>query len=144
MKRVMVLSVLFLWGLFSGCIKYPVVGSYYNKEVLIGTADHRVFSGTSYFQVDGRSRKVHCEGDSYATYAPLITLSGAGYGGEGELKCSDGINFKVRWESLSWGTGYGVGKDQHGDRITFVYGMEQGEAEDFLQKGLPAILKTSR
>lgn len=144
MKRVMVLFVVLLWGLFSGCMKYPVVGSYYNKEVLIGTADHRVFSGTSHFQVDGRSRKVHCEGDSYATYAPLFTLSGAGYGGEGELKCSDGINFKVRWESLSWGTGYGVGNDQHGERMTFVYGMEQGEAEDFLQKGLPAILKASR
>lgn len=144
MKRVMVLSVVLLWGLFSGCMKYSVVGSYYNKEVLIGTADHRPFSGTSYFQADGRSRKVHCEGDSYATYAPLITLSGVGYGGEGELRCSDGRNFKVRWESLSWGTGYGAGNDQHGERMTFVYGMSENEAENFLQKELPAILKASR
>lgn len=143
MKRVMALSVLFLWGLFSGCMKYPVVGSYYNKEVLIGTADHRVFSGTSYFQVDGRSRKLHCEGDSYATYAPLFTLSGAGYGGEGELKCDDGRIFKVDWASLSWSTGYAVGRDQYGDRLTVVYGMNESDAENFLQKELPAILKRS-
>ena len=143
MKRVMVLSIMFLWGLFSGCLKYPVVGSYYNKEVLIGTADHRVFSGTSYFQVDGRSRKVHCEGNSYATYAPLFTLSGAGYGGKGELKCDDGRIFQVDWAALSWGTGYAVGRDQHGDRLTVVYGMEEGEAENFLKKELPVLLKRS-
>ena len=143
MKRVMALSVLSLWGLFSGCVKFPVVGSYYNKEVLIGTADHNPFSGTSYIQVDGQIRKVRCEGNTYATYAPLFTLRGAGYGGEGELKCDDGKLFRVQWASLSWGTGYAVGHDQNGERLTVVYGMDEGEAENFLKKELPGILKRS-
>jgi len=144
MKQIMALSVVFFLEIFSGCRQFPVVGSYYNKEVLIGTVDHKLFSGTSYFQIDGRSRKVHCEGNSYATYAPLFTLSGAGYGGEGELKCDDGRIFKVDWAALSWGTGYAVGRDQHGDRLTVVYGMNENDAENFLQKELPAILKRSK
>lgn len=142
MKQLRILCVALLWGLSSGCMKFPIVGSYY-KEGLIGTVDHNPFSGTSYIQIDGRVRKVRCEGDTYATHAPLFTLRGAGYGGEGELKCSDGRNFKVRWESLSWGTGYGVGHDQNGDRMTFVYGMDEKEAENFLAKELPIVLKRS-
>lgn len=143
MKQALILSIVALWGLLSGCVKFPVVGSYYNKEVLIGTADHNPFSGTSYIQVDGRIRKVRCEGNSYATYAPLFTLSGAGYGGEGELKCSDGKLFKVQWATLSWGRGYGVGHDQDGDRLALVYGMDENDAESFLKKELSAILKRS-
>lgn len=143
MKQVPILSIAALWGLLSGCVKFPVVGSYYNKEVLIGTADHNPFSGTSYAQVEGRLHKVRCEGNTYATYAPLFSLNGAGYGGEGELKCSDGKLFKVQWATLSWGRGYGVGHDQNGDRLTLVYGMNEGEAENFLKKELPIILKRS-
>lgn len=143
MKQEKVLLFVVLWGLFSGCVKYPVVGSYYNKEVLIGTVDHKLFSGTSYAQVEGQLHKVRCEGNTYATYAPLFTLSGAGYGGDGELSCSDGRIFKIQWETLTWGTGYGTGRDQHGDRITFVYGMEESAAKNFLQKELPIILQRS-
>lgn len=130
-----------LWGLLSGCVKFPIIGSYYNKEPLIGTANYNPFSGTSYIQVDGRVRKVRCEGNTYGTYAPLFTLHGAGHGGEGELKCDDGNIFKVQWATLSWSTGYGVGHDQNGDRMTFVYGMDEKDAENFLQKELPVILK---
>ncbi|TAJ90334.1 hypothetical protein EPO44_14910 [bacterium] len=143
MKRVMALSVVVLWGLLSGCVKFPIVGSYYNKETLIGMADYNPFSGTSYIQVDGRIRKVRYEGNSYGTYAPLLTLNGSGQGGQAELQCSDGRIFKVQWASLSWGTGYGVGRDQNGDRLTLVYGMDEGEAENFLKKELPIILKRS-
>jgi hypothetical protein len=50
----------------------------------------------------------------------------------------------VQWETLSWATGYGVGQDQNGDRMTFVFGMEQEQAEDFLKKELPVILKRSK
>ena len=117
-----------------------MVGSYY-KEALVGTADHNPFNGTSRIQLEDRARKVRCEGNTYATYAPLFTLSGAGYGGEGELRCSDGKLFKVQWATLSWGTGYGFGYDQNRDQITFVYGMDESNAENFLQKELSAILK---
>ena len=137
----MVLSVVVFWGFFSGCMKYPIVGSYYYKDVLIGTADYNLFSGTSYVQVEGRLRKVRCEGNTYGTYAPLFSLNGSGHGGEGEFKCTDGNIFKVQWATLSWSTGYGVGQDQNGNRITLVYGMNESEAENFLQKELPAILK---
>ncbi len=144
MRQVGVLFIAFLWVLASGCtMKLPMAGSYY-KEALSGKADYNPFSGTSQIQLEDRAQKLRCEGDTYATHAPLFTLSGAGYGGEGELKCSDGRFFKVRWETLSWATGYGVGQDQNGDRMTFVFGMEQEQAEDFLQKELPVILKRSR
>ena len=143
MKRVMVLTVVVFWGFFSGCMKYPIVGSYYYKDVLIGTADYNPFSGASYVQVEGRLRKVRCEGNAYGTYAPLFTLNGAGHGGEGELRCNDGRIFKVQWATISWSTGYGTGRDQNGDRLTFVYGMEEGEAENFLKKELPVLLKRS-
>ena len=143
MKRARILSFMVLGGLLSACVRFPIVGSYYYKDVLLGTADYNPFSGTSYIQVDSRVHKVRCEGDSHGSYAPLFSLHGAGYGGEGELKCSDGRIFRVQWATLSWGTGYGVGRDQDGGRMTFVYGMEENEAENFLQKELPVILKRS-
>lgn len=144
MKRVMVLSVLVLWGFFSGCMKFSIHGSYYYKDVLTGSADYNLLSGTSHLQIEGRLRKVRCEGNSHGTHAPLVTVTGAGYGGEGELRCSDGRLFKVEWASVSWLTGYGVGHDRHGDRMTFVYGMDESEAEKFLLKELPAILERSK
>ncbi|MBI2211570.1 MAG: hypothetical protein HYV05_07865 [Deltaproteobacteria bacterium] len=144
MRQVGILFIALLWGLASGCaMKLPMVGSYY-KEALTGQADYNPFSGTSQIQIGDRARKVRCEGNTHGSYAPLLTLSGAGYGGEGEIRCSDGRLFKVRWETLSWATGYGVGRDQNGDRMTFVFGMEQEQAEDFLKKELPVILKRSR
>ncbi|MBI2988358.1 MAG: hypothetical protein HYY45_16445 [Deltaproteobacteria bacterium] len=143
MKRLRILCVVIFWGLSSGCTKFPIVGSYYYKDALIGTADYNLFSGTSHIRVGDRARKVRCEGDSYGTYAPLFTLSGAGHGGEAELRCSDGRIFRIQWATLSWATGYGVGRDQHGDRITLVYGMSEEEAENFLLKELPVILKRS-
>jgi len=144
MRQVGILFIAMLWSLASGCtMKLPMVGSYY-KEALTGQADYNLFSGTSQLQLEDRARKVRCEGNTHGSYAPLFTLSGAGYGGEGELKCSDGRFFKVRWETLSWSTGYGVGRDQNGDRMTFVFGMEPEQAESFLQQELPAILKRSR
>ena len=144
MRQVGILLVAMLWGLASGCaMKLPMVGAYY-KEALTGKADYNLFSGTSQIQIEDRDRKVRCEGNTHGSYAPLLTLSGAGYGGEGEIQCSDGRLFKIRWETLSWATGYGVGRDQNGDRLTFVFGMEQEQAEDFLKKELPVILKRSR
>lgn len=144
MRPIGILFIAVLGGLSSGCtMKLPMVGSYY-KEALTGKADYNPFSGTSQIQLEDRAQKIRCEGNSYGSYAPLLTLSGAGYGGEGELKCSDGRFFKVRWETLSWSTGYGVGQDQNGDRMTFVFGMEREQAESFLQKELPAILKRSK
>ena len=144
MRRLRVLFFVVLWGFSSGCaMKLPMVGAYY-KEALTGKADYNLFSGTSQIQLEDRARRVRCEGNTYGSYAPLLTLSGAGYGGEGEIKCSDGRLFKIRWETLSWATGYGVGQDQNGDRMTFVFGMEQEQAEDFLKKELPAILKRSK
>lgn len=140
MTRIIGLVVLGLCGVLPGCMKFPVVGSYY-KQALMGTADYNPFSGTSYIQIDGKGQKVRCAGNTYGTYAPLFTLSGAGYGGEGELKCNDGKFFKVQWATLSWGTGYGVGRDQNGDRMTFVYGMDESEGQNFLLKELPAILQ---
>jgi len=139
----LVLCVAVACAFLSGCVKFPIFGSYYYRDVLVGTADYNPFSGTSYIQVDSRVHKVRCEGNSHGSYAPLFSLHGAGYGGEGELKCSDGRIFRVQWATLSWGTGYGVGRDRDGGRMTFVYGMEENEAENFLQKELPVILKRS-
>lgn len=144
MRGLKILWVALLGGLAWGCtLKYPMVGSYY-KESLTGKADYNPFSGTSQLQLADRAQKLRCEGNTYASYAPLFTLSGAGYGGEGELKCSDGRIFKVQWETLSWSSGYGVGRDQNGDRISFVFGMEREQAEGFLKKELPVILKQRR
>ena len=144
MKRIGILFIVILWGLSSGCaMKFPMVGSYY-KEALTGKADYNPFSGTSQIQLEDRAQKVRCEGNPYGSSAPLFTLSGAGYGGDGELKCSDGKIFKLQWATLSWGTGYGVGRDQEGGRMTFVYGLEKNEAENFLQQELPVILKRSK
>ncbi len=144
MRPLRVLFIALLWGLASGCtMKYPMVGAYY-KESLTGKADYNPFSGTSQIQLEDRAQKVRCEGNTHGSYAPLFTLGGAGYGGEGELRCSDGRLFKVRWETLSWATGYGVGRDQNGDRMTFVFGMEPEQAEGFLKQELPAILKRSK
>jgi len=129
------LSLGTLCGLVSGCVNFPVFGSYGNN-IFAGTARHNIFSGTSYFQVDSRVTQMHCEGDSYATYAPLFTLSGAGYGGEGELRCKDGNVFKVRWESTSWRRGFGIGLDQNRNKLFFVYGMDEVEAKEFMTREL--------
>lgn len=133
MNLKVLLSLGTLCGLVSGCVNFPVFGSY-GKNIFAGTARHNIASGTSHFQVDARVGKMRCEGDSYATYAPLFTLSGSGYGGEGELKCNDGNVFKIRWESTSWSKGFGIGLDRNRGRLFFVYGMDEAEANEFIAK----------
>ena len=124
-----------LFGLLAGCMSFPMVGSY-GKNSFQGTARYNTLSGTSRILLEGATTKMRCEGDSYATYAPLLTLSGAGYGGKGELRCDDGNFFRVRWESTSWGKGFGIALDQNRDKFFFVYGMDDAEAKEFITKEL--------
>ena len=142
MRRIAILFAVVVCGLLSGCVKFSMVGSRY-KEVFIGTADYNPFNGTSYIQVDSRVSKVRCEGNSYGTHAPLFSLNGVGHGGKAELTCDDGRIIEAQWESMSWSTGYVIGQDQHGDRYTFVYGMNEIEATEFMKKKLPALLRRS-
>ena len=127
------ISCLALCGALSGCVSFPMVGSY-GKNHFNGTARYNTMSGTSHIRLDGKTMR--CEGDSYATYAPLLTLSGAGYGGKGELRCDDENFFRVRWESTSWGKGFGIALDRNHDKFLFVYGMDDAEAKEFITKEL--------
>ena len=127
-----------LWFLIYGCIKYPVVGSFegYN-EVFLGTVRGNLLTGTGTIEARGKRTNVPCAGTSEVTYIPDISYYlpiCEGQRGIAVLTCDNETIVNANWTATSCTTGYGVGTDQEGRRFTFVFGMSEAEAMDFLKK----------
>lgn len=121
-----------------GCTAhYPVVGSFEDfNEVVYGSVDHNLANGTAFIQVEGKNSKMRCTGNSRVTYIPPISYvipTCAGQRGVADLSCNDGRKIQANWSAKSCTTGVGSGYDQKGNKFTFVFGMEEEKALEFVK-----------
>lgn len=125
----------------TGCsVKYPVVGKFdkYN-EVFKGSVESNLLNGTSYIEVEGQVSKKICRGASTVTYIPPIAYivpTCKGQKGKANLMCDDGTIVDVNWEAKSCTSGFGSGFDQNGNKFSFVFGMNDTEALEYVNKEL--------
>lgn len=53
--------------------------------------------------------------------------------GDGSMRCDDGGSAKIEFQGLSGSGGYGAGTTSKGNRIKFVYGVEEEEIHRYLK-----------
>ncbi|HAG49882.1 MAG TPA: hypothetical protein DHU69_08690 [Deltaproteobacteria bacterium] len=126
-------------ALLYGCtVKYPVVGTFADRsDTLYGTVTHNLALGTAYIQIQGKETKIKCSGTSQVIYIPPISYIlpvCKGQKGVAILNCDDSRVIDAEWESISCTTGIGTGADKKGDKFKFVFGMEESNAIDYLNK----------
>ena len=116
--------------LCSCSVKYKVVGSFddYN-EVFAGDVDANLLTGHGHIVAVGKNSKIKCEGESYVTYIPPLSLGCAGQRGKAPMRCSDGRRLDVDWVATSCTTGNGEGRDPKGAIFSFVFGLDEIAAE---------------
>jgi S1-C subfamily serine protease len=120
----------------AGCsVQYKAVGSFddYN-EVFVGHVDHNVLTGSAFIAAETKNSRIRCEGQSYVTYIPPLSLGCAGQRGEAPLRCTDGRVLTVEWVARSCTTGTGVGTDQNGATFRLAFGLNEEEASVELAK----------
>ena len=114
----------------SGCsIKYKALGSFDDfNETFIGDLDHNLLNGTAVITASTKSG-IKCDGNSYITYIPPMSLGCAGQRGKAPMKCSDGRKLDIDWVAKSCTTGSGEGKDQNGNTFTLAFGADEATAK---------------
>lgn len=128
--------VLFAVLVLTGCsVKYKAVGSFddYN-EVFVGDVDHNLLAGSAYIVAETKNSKIRCEGQSYVTYIPPLSLGCAGQRGEAPLRCTDGRNLTIQWVAKSCTTGVGEGTDQNGATFRLAFGLDEEKAKVELER----------
>jgi S1-C subfamily serine protease len=78
--------------------------------------------------------KLYCEGVGQITYTPPIRVPYvcAGNGGIAVLQCGSSRRLTVDWRSNACGRGEATGIDNTGARFSFVYGLPEAEAQQYL------------
>jgi S1-C subfamily serine protease len=116
---------------------YPVVGWFHSyNEVLRGQIYEPPFSpGETRVFFKGQITNVTCEGNTYVTYVPKnrLQVNCRGMKGEGHLTCDDGRVFEGSWRATACGKGVGKAYDQNGNKVSFVYGMDDKEGSLYIK-----------
>ncbi|WP_412479939.1 hypothetical protein [Azonexus sp. IMCC34839] len=74
--------------------------------------------GGGRFTLSDRSGALQCDGVAYPP--DVVGNSGCeGESGKGEVRCSDGREFAIRWQGRSCRSWVGEGEDARGNRLTF-------------------------
>ena len=112
-----------------GCATYQAVGMYPERnEVLVGTVNADLMAGGSNFTLTGRTTGLACEGSTDVTRVTM-SLSCQGQSGNVNATCSDGTILRGHWYATSCTTGFGYGIDSHGNKLTFRFGLSDGQVK---------------
>ncbi len=137
MRTLKTAALLLIAALFlAGCsVKYKAIGSFddYN-EVFLGEVDHNLLAGSAYIVAETKNSKIKCEGQSYVTYIPPLSLGCAGQRGKAPLRCTDGRRLTIDWVAKSCTTGFGEGTDQNGATFRLAFGLDEEAAKAELGK----------
>lgn len=116
--------------LLDGCAAtYQAVGMYEGRQdVLVGTVHADLSSGTSHFSLVGEKTGLRCDGVS-AVQKVTMSFSCQGQSGSVNATCSDGSILTGRWYATSCTTGFGYGIDSAGNKLTFRFGLTNGEVK---------------
>lgn len=123
-------------------VQYPVVAAFADRdEVLEGTVDNNLATGTAYVEVVGEKSGLHCRGQGHLTNLAAAGLSCAGQQGDCALTCDDGSSLTCSYKLESCDSGYGAGLDQN------TLGSPSGLAPTLSMRGpsyLPSVYSTQR
>jgi len=137
MQTLKMVALLSLTALsLAGCsVKYKAVGSFddYN-EVFVGDVDHNLLAGSAYIVAETKNSKIKCEGQSYVTHIPPLSLGCAGQRGKAPLRCTDGRRLTIDWVAKSCTVGFGEGTDQNGVTFRLAFGLDEAAAKEELEK----------
>ena len=113
--------------LLAGCATYQAVGMYQGRDdVMVGTVNADLAAGGSHFTLLGQRTGLSCEGTSDVSEMSM-SLTCQGQSGNVFATCNDGTVLHGRWYATSCTTGIGYGVDSAGNRLTFKFGLSQGQ-----------------
>jgi S1-C subfamily serine protease len=151
MRPISRISTLFVFlCLLAACVVIPVSPPSYSYQapsyLAIGVFDdhNEVFRGRIYekagipgqsvIELLGQVSGMKCYGSSYATNIPSHMVNCKGLEGDAEVSCDDGRIIAGKWRAIACRKGVGKGIDQNGNRLTFVYGMSDIEAQNYIKR----------
>lgn len=130
MKSRSISAILLTLLLLSGCaVTRKVVGEaagysdLYYGEVVMDMA------GSATMRVASKKSGVTCSGNARITHYGVSMWTCAGQGGKFRSQCTDGRQIIGTYEVETCDSGFGEGKDQDGNVFTFVFGLDEQEAE---------------
>lgn len=94
--------------------------------------DPKLYRGasTGYSDMTGTIKMATADGSNRCTGDFQYVTMKAGYG---SLTCSDGRSAQIQFTALNMTTGYGTGFTSDGQTVSFVYGMKDAEAAQYLR-----------
>ena len=107
-------------------------------ELMVGQVNGNLWSGGGEFNVKGKNSGLNCQGVALPPYAVAnnLSLSCAGMVGRGNAECSDGRTVEFKWRADSCMRTHGEGEDSIGNTFYFVTGLDETEAEAYIQQEL--------
>jgi S1-C subfamily serine protease len=148
MKPISILSFSLILLSLSACViipiprsshqasSYPVLGVFDDhNEVFRGRIYEKAgVPGQSVIELQGQVTGMKCYGSSYATNIPSHMVNCKGLEGDAKVSCDDGRIIAGKWKAIVCRKGIGEGVDQIGNRLTFVYGMSDIEAQRYIER----------
>jgi S1-C subfamily serine protease len=105
-------------------VQYPVVAAFGNRDdVLQGTIDNNLMTGTAYVEVVSDNDSLHCRGEAHLTDRG-VGDSCAGGKGDCNLTCDNGESLLCKYRLQSCTSGFGAGLDQGKNWFAFRFGKD--------------------
>ena len=108
------------------------------NEILRGTTATDRHLGLHYFDLKGLVSGIRCIGHGRVTQMPADAEPGVrceGIGGVSTLTCTDGRTVETEYKiEPDCSVGWGLGTDQYGNTLSFVYGLPEERAEEVVRR----------